>query len=165
MCYCIQLWKEWLSFNLLRDWGPSTDPLVVMGTRPGWMQGLIFIFLVWRVRSTVPLIRMLTWPAILWRNRQNIQSDKICRKIYKHLQHPTIIFFIPTTATPTLTYDPGALVGVCVRVLPHDGWRWWRRVCRLDLQWVLLQVLLDDLQVHLGAGGGSHSAPGPSSAT
>lgn len=34
-------------------------------------------------------------------------------------------------------------------------------VRRLDLQRVLLQVLLDDLQVHLGAGGGSRSAPGP----
>lgn len=67
-----------------------------------------------------------------------------------------VCFFISIT----LTCDPGGLVRVCMCLLPHGVWRWRRRVHGLDLQRVLLQVLLDDLQIHLGAGGGGRSAPG-----
>lgn len=37
-----------------------------------------------------------------------------------------------------------------------------RQLCRLHLQRVLLQVFLDDIQVHVGAGQGRRAAPGPS---
>lgn len=93
MCCCIQPWKRQLSFRLQRDWGPWTHPLVVMGTRPGWRQGLIFIFLVWSVRATVPLIRMLTWPAILYGDTGKRYSQINDTEICKRPHHSVIIFF------------------------------------------------------------------------
>lgn len=63
----------------------------------------------------------------------------------------------PTTG---LTCDPGALVGMPVRLLAHCVGGCRRRVHVLDVQRVLLQVLFDHIQVHLGTGGGSRSAPG-----
>ena len=71
------------------------------------------------------------------------------------------VFFCFFLISITLTCDPGGLVRVYMCLLPHGVWRWRRRVCGLDFQRVLLQILLDDLQIHLGTGGGGHSAPGP----
>lgn len=149
-CLSMQL-KRWLSSNLKRDWGPWTHPLVVMGTRPCWRRGLRFIFLVWSVGATVPLIRMLTWPAIL------------CDKTAGTVRADTFIISVLTTAIITLTYDLGTLTGMCVCWMPHSGGRGCRCVRRLDFQWMLLQVLFDDLQIHLRAGRRRHSTPGPPS--
>lgn len=116
---------------------------------------MIFIFLTRRMRATVPLIRMLSRPAIHCRHTQTG-----CSQSYKNID-ANKPFTITAATTSRLTCDPCALIGMYVRLLPHGVRRRGRSACRLDFQRVLLQVLLDDIQVHLRAGGGSRSTPGP----
>lgn len=76
-----------------------------------------------------------------------------------HERFRRYIFITPRAFPAGLTCDPGALVGMCQ--LPHVCRRWQRQLCRLDLQRVLLQVFLDDIQVHVGTRRGRRAGPGP----
>lgn len=57
-----------------------------MGTRQSWRQGMLFIFLIWSVGVTVPLIRMLTKPAIFYGETGKRYSQV---KRYRNTQPPT----------------------------------------------------------------------------
>lgn len=83
----------------------------------------------------------------------SLQDTHQTRCMSGHLHHAVRSF------PAGLTCDPGALVGMCQ--LPHVCWRRRGHVCRLDLQRVLLQVFLDDVQVHVRTRRGRRAAPGP----